>query len=854
MTKISVGIIAAALSLAASSWVHAAGLGRLTVLSPLGHALNAEIEIVSLQPGEEESLTARAAPFEAFRQAGIEPHPALVDMRFAIARRNGRPVIHVTTSQPVSEPFLDLLVELQWDQGRLVREYTVLLDPPEYKGPQPIAAVPPKPTALEARPLPPVAAAPETQQSPRQQPLPDQASQPAEQPAARAPIEPAAVAAAPLAPAGDQRYAVNRGDTLGGIARQHRPQGVTLNQMLFALFRANQDAFIRGNINLVRAGRVLDIPSEEGIRAIDVQEANRLVQAHHGDFDAYRRRLAAAPALVDTAPRQQAVAGTIEPTPAAPAPAAPQDQLRLAQADPAGQPAAAAAQGDDAVASERAMKEAQSRIADLEKTVADLQKLLEVRNQQLSQMQAQASAQPVPSAPQPAPAAEVKPPEDTLTEAPKAEAAKVEAPLAEAPKSETAAAPAMAPEPKKAAPKPKPAAAKAKAAPPPPPTSMVDEVLENPLALGLGGVSLLVFGYGVYAWRRKKSSQTSLQEGLADEADMATFDTGSAEASAARDGAPEPVGGSAGIEGDEVDPVAEADVYMAYGRDAQAEDILKEALQKDPNRLAVHVKLLEIYAKRRDVQGLEQAALKVKSLTHGRGPDWERASALGRSIDATNGLYGGAAAAAAAIATPAVASAAPALDFDLGGATTPGTSTPDISLDEPVSESASSIDFDVGAASVGGENDKSDFTPEGTLIIEEPKSASTGFDFDLNLGDEAPKALRAAAPAAAQAGTGGGLDFDLNIDVGDEAPAAPATAVAPLDLSTITLDLGSAGEPGTAAPSNDPKWQEVATKLDLAKAYEEMGDKDGARELLNEVMQDGDTDQKGQAELLLARL
>jgi pilus assembly protein FimV len=849
MTKISVGIIAAALSLAASSWVHAAGLGRLTVLSPLGHALNAEIEIVSLQPGEEESLTARAAPIEAFRQAGIEPHPALVDMRFAIARRNGRPVIHVTTSQPVNEPFLDVLVELQWDRGRLVREYTVLLDPPEYKGPQPIAAAPPKPTALEARPLPPVAAAPQSQQSPRQQPMPDQASQPAEQPAPTAQREPTAIAATPLAPAGQQRYTVNRGDTLGGIARQHRPQGVTLNQMLVGLFRANQDAFIRGNINLVRAGRVLDIPAEEGVRAIDVQEANRLVQAHRGDFDAYRRRLAAAPALADTAPRQQAVAGTIEPLPAAPAPTAPQDQVRLAHADPAGQrggvDAAAAAQGDDAVARERAMNEAQSRIADLEKTVADLQKLLEVRNQQLSQMQAQASTQPVVSAPQPVPASEVKTPE----EAPKAEAAKVETPLAEAPKPETAAAPAKAPEAKKAAPKPKPAA-KAKAAPPP---SLVDEVLENPLALGLGGVSLLVFGYGVYAWRRKKSSQAKLQEGLADEADMATFDAGTVEASAV-DGTPEPVGASAAMEGDEVDPVAEADVYMAYGRDAQAEDILKEALHKDPNRLAVHVKLLEIYAKRRDVQALEQAALKVKSLTHGSGPDWERASVLGRSIDATNGLYGGAAAAAAA-AVPAVAAAAPALDFDLGGATTPGTSVPDISLDEPpVSESASSIDFDVGAANVGGEKGKGDFTPEGTLILEEPTSASTSFDFDLNLGDEAPKAVRAAVPAAAQAGTGGGLDFDLNIDVGDEAPAAPAMAVAPLDLSTITLDLGSALEPAAAAPSNDPKWQEVATKLDLAKAYEEMGDKDGARELLNEVMQDGDTDQKGQAELLLARL
>src|SRR5687768_7614785 len=133
-------MLAATVWLAASFAAHAAGLGRLNVLSPLGQPLNAEIDIVSLQPGEEDGLAARLAPAEAFRQAGIEPSAALIGLRFAIVRREGRPVLRITSAQPVNEPFLDLLVELEWSGGRLVREYTFLLDPPEYKGPQAIAA------------------------------------------------------------------------------------------------------------------------------------------------------------------------------------------------------------------------------------------------------------------------------------------------------------------------------------------------------------------------------------------------------------------------------------------------------------------------------------------------------------------------------------------------------------------------------------------------------------------------------------------------------------------------------------------------------------------------------------------
>ncbi|TAK84558.1 MAG: pilus assembly protein FimV [Betaproteobacteria bacterium] len=846
MSRFSIAILAAALSLAAPLAAYAVGLGRLTVLSALGQPLDAEIEIVSLQKGEEQGFSARLAPIEAFRQAGIEPSPVLAGARLTVEQRDGRPVIRIRTPQPVSEPFLEMLVEVQWSAGRLVREYTFLLDPPEYKGPQQAIAAAPvtRPAAPEAQPLPPVEAKPEAAPAP-------------------APAEPAkepAVAAAPAAMPAENTYEVKKGDTLGQIARQNLPAGVTLNQMLTAIYRANQDAFIRENINLVRAGSILAIPGGDTIGTITAEEANSLVQAHHNEFTEYRSRLAAAPARADTTPGQQAVAGTIEPKPEAAAPAPQRDQLRLSKAEPQkpSAPGARAAREDDAVARERALKEAQSRVADLEKNVADLQKLLELKNQQLAELEKKAAGKPAPAVPAPAP------------EKPKAEAAKP-APTPEAAKPAPAPAtippkPAAAPEAKKAEPA---AKAKPKAAPPPPAPSLIDEFLENPIALaGLALVVLLLAGYGYWSWRRKKATQAKFQDSVLGAA--AGAGAGAAIGAAAAGAAPQAAAAApAGREPEEVDPIAEADVYMAYGRDAQAEEILKEALQKDATRVPVHAKLLEIYANRKDARAFEQTALKLKSLTGGTGPEWEKAAAQGRSIDPQNGLYGGApgapAAVAAAAAVPAAAAAAPTLDFDLGGATTPGTGAPDITLDEgQKSAPPPAVDFDLGAATTPPPGKPtSDFSPGGTLIMEEQKPESTvgGLDFDLNLGAPAEKKAEtpAAPPPAAPAETGGGLDFDLNLDLGGgetSAPAdKPAPAAAPMDLSSINLDLGSAGEPSTAAaPSNDPKWQEVATKLDLAKAYEEMGDKDGARELLNEVMKDGDAAQKGQAQQLLSKL
>lgn len=935
--SIITAIVASALWFAASA-AQAAGLGKLTVLSPLGQPLLAEVEIVALQAGEEDGLSARLASPDAYNAAGIEISPTLLGVRVDIARRNNRPVLRLTTKQPVNEPFLDMLVELQWPTGRLVREYTFLLDPPDYRSRPTIAAVP-APSQPEVAPQ--EQAAPSPQREAQPQPQPQAQAQPQPEPEAPAPSEQAS--ATPPQPAAEEKpaeeakpaedvkpieqqpipaaeavkeepvkpettkeeaptmtatqtapstqattYEVKKGDTLGAIARANLLPGVTLNQMLIAIFRANQDAFMRGNVNLVRTGKILNIPSGDDLAIIDSGEANRLIHEHNEQFAQYRSRLAAAPATVEGGPEREA-SGPIERK-AQPAPAAtPADQVRLSKSEVGkpGAPASQAASQDDAAARQRALEEAQSRTAELEKNLADLQKLLELKNQQLAELEKKAAAKPAPAVAQGQGAA--VPPIAPKPAAPQAAAPKTQQPVpSPAPQATTSAPspaapmappkPAAAPEPAEtqaqgamqaqppqAATTPKPPATtpaavkpKPRPAPPPPEPSVLDELLDNPLYLGaLALVVLLLAGYAALAWRRKKSAHAKFQDSVMGAAAAGGGAAALHEPTAAPAASVSPAPMSqapAGMEPEEVDPIAEADVYMAYGRDAQAEEILREALQKASGRAAVHAKLLEIYANRKDAKAFEETALKLKNLTNGSGAEWEKAAALGRAIDPHNSIYGDVAPARTEM--PAAPGAAPVLDFDLGGGSQGGPAAPDISLDQPVKDpTASNVDFDLGATNTLKLDQQS---PDSTLASPAAKPDTGGLDFNLDLG-EAEKPSTGEARAAKPDEEPSGLDFNLDLgEAKSDVAGAPAqTGGAPvLDLGDISLDLGTSGEGAAVATaaSADPKWQEVATKLDLAKAYEEMGDKDGARELLNEVVKDGDTAQKGQAQQILAKL
>jgi pilus assembly protein FimV len=893
------------------SLAFAAGLGRLTVHSALGEPLRAEIEVVSVQPGEADSLAARLASQEAFRQANIELNSALFEVRFNLERRpDGRHIVVLTSNRPLNEPFVDMLVELTWAGGRLTREYTFLLDPAEYRGPAVAApadpVTPPTVKPLAAEPARPPQSA-TAQPAPS---APSAAAAPGAAPAAAAPAKPAAE--------GASTYEVKRGDTLGRIAQRNLPSGVSLQQMLVALYRSNQDAFVGNNMNRLRAGRILNIPDREAALAVTEADARSTVNTQGAEYAEYQRSIGAAVAATGERPdASRQASGRIEPAAPekAPAPAAKSgDQVRLSKPDEKGAKGAAVARADDAVAKERALREAQERIAMLEKNIADMKKLQELKSAQGAQLQQQAEAAkgakpdagkaapvPPPAAPkadatkapapptkgEPAKAEPGKAPAAVITDAPKApeaakpppaDAGKGAPPVAVAPDAGKAATPpapdaAKAPEAPKAAEAPKKAPAKA-APPPPPPPSLLDELVDNIYALaGLAIVALLLVAYAVFAWRRKKQASqrrfdSSVMPSLPADQNSVIGTVGGQNVDTGSSALTDFSQAGAKADADEIDPVAEADVYMAYGRDAQAEEILKEALAKDPQRHPVRLKLLEVYANRKDAKSFETHARELHSATGGRGAEWDKAVALGQQIDPANPPYGGggggvaaavAAGAAAGMAAAAAMSSghdepstAPAVDFDLDLGAAPTTAPPDISLDAAAvspHEQTSPIDFDLDA----GTGEKP------VEPVHDAAPAGSSIDFDLGMDSTPPAAEeKPAEPEPAAADAGNSMDFDLKLDdfmttpstgaAKAEEPAAPAE----FDMSSISLDLGS--EATQPAPGLDAKWQEVATKLDLAKAYEEMGDKDGARDLLNEVMKEGDTAQQQQAKNMLEAL
>ena len=856
----------------------AAGLGKLTVFSGLGQPLKAEIELLALQKGEADNLSVRLPSADAFRRANIEYAGALLSVKFKIEQRGeDHYVVALSSSQPINEPFLDLLVELDWKTGRLVREYTFLLDPPDYKEPQPATAI-----AVPSTGTPAIKSVEMPKEPPSEALMPGvapphaaPATRPAAAPKAETPSVSTPKAAARRATA---RYQVKPGDTLTKIANANKPDNVSLQQMLIALYRSNADAFDGSNINRMRAGKILNIPDKDTAASVDPEEAARTVLAQAADFNAYRRKLAAA---VSAAPgraeqRRQSASGKItarvEEKPAASKKA--QDQLRLSRAEETGKTGALRSrQGlqEELISKEAALKEANERIALLEKNVQDMQKLLELKSQSGAQLQQRAATAGAAKTAEPA-----KVPESTKSVAP-AKAPEPAKPQGATPK--TAVPKALAPK----------APRKVVAPPPPPAPSLIDEILGNDLALyGGGGFLLLLFaGYAYYAWRRKKTLQIMESSvigapGLATDsvfgaAGGAKVDTGASEIQ----GDFSPGGAVAAIDTEEVDPVAEADVYMAYGRDTQAEEILKEALAKDPSRQPIRVKLLEIYANRKDRKAFEAVAAEIHAATNGEGADWKKALALGAQLDPENPLYSGMVEAggvhavtdtqpvSASETTPdlvldtgGAAGASPGLDFDLGlGEPEPGVASQQEPVPADGGVKATDVTADLGFdLDLGGEEKKPEAAPveQAATAVAAPADALASIDFDFELpgsvaaappaASQAPAESATAAPEATAVEGSGGIDFDFNLDLPPQNEEAPSP---PLDLSAISLELGA---PGGAAPPPDPHWQEVATKLDLAKAYQEMGDKDGARELLNEVLKEGDAAQQQQAQTMLTAL
>jgi len=308
---------------------QAAGLGRLTVLSALGKPLQAELEI-SATPEELLSLSAQIASAEVFAQKGLERSSGVASIQFSLEKRkDGTPFLRAVSDKPIQSPSVNLLVELNWAAGRVLREYTFLLDPPE---------------------------------------------------ASKASASPPETATLSIA------YVVKRGDTLGEIAHETRPEGVHLNQVLVALFNANREAFDGENMNRIQAGKTLNIPDAETIRAVDPSEARKIIVAQAREFDAYRGILAttvaaSTPAMPEAVPQQSAT-GKVMPKVEAPPPVG-GDKLTISRSEMVkpDAPARAAALEEDLVAREKELKEASGRVTKLEKTVDDLKQLADLKEQ-----------------------------------------------------------------------------------------------------------------------------------------------------------------------------------------------------------------------------------------------------------------------------------------------------------------------------------------------------------------------------------------------------------------------------------------------------------------------------------------
>ena len=835
------GVAAAALSFITLD-AMALGLGRLAVQSALGESLRAEIDVTSLSAEEASNLKVRIAPPESYRAAGVDYNPVLPATQAVLLRRaDGRPYLRLSSDRAVQEPFVDVILELTWSTGRLVREYTLLFDPPSNRAvaaaPAPIAPAVASPApAPAAAPSPPSTAEPSVaaaRPAERKLPAPKNAAAPTPAPA---PV----VEAKQAVTSGADSYQVRAGDSLSRIAARTQRAGVSLDQMLVSLYRGNPQAFVENNMNRLKSGVVLSVPAADAAKAVTTSEARQVIQAQSADFGAYRQRLASGvPETKSEGSARQAtgkVQSNVEDKKQAAA--VTPDKLTLSKA--ASSPKATAV--EDKLSKEKEKKESATRVAELSRNVEELKRI----------SGAAASAAAAPTVPAAAPAIAAAKPATPAIAAPSPVPT---APPAPAPVPVIATPPASAPVPVLKAPPAasatvvaaasvpaRPTAASSVAAPRPAAPVVATQVDEpgmiaslmddNPLALVAGGgvlAALLGFGFYRFSRRAKKDSgETSFLEsrlqpdsffGASGGQRIDTRDAGGASSSMSYSLSQLDAIG-------DVDPVAEADVYLAYGRDLQAEEILKEAMRGNPERLAIRTKLLEVYAKRRDIKGFELLATQLFALTRGEGEDWARAQELGEQVDPDNVLYhpGGA---------PLLPQGAADHHIEpLGASTMPQSVLPSPSQFGPDAAqvaSAQSATMDL------------DLDLDLDLDFNEPASAPT------------QPAAFSASPAVAMFDAADG-SFNLEQEL-PPPPAMPAPAAAPaaplaFDLSSISLDfdttsgsaLGALDSPaalalqGAAVAEEEDQADPLERKLELAEEFRQIGDMEGARDLVQEVI------------------
>lgn len=964
----AVAVALAILSGGGVTSAEAAGLGRLTVQSALGQPLRAEVEVTSVSPDEAESLKARIASPEAFSRVGLQYKEALSGVRMDVENRGGRYFIKVTSSRPINDPFVDLVVELSWASGTFSREYTFLLDPPTQQsanqanrsGNAPVAGAATAAAATGAAASGSNAVRtidPATGRLVNQERGAQGRSQAASQPT-EAKQQPAAQAKGGRdASSEGGTVTVGQGETLGMIAARVRPASATLDQTIVAIYRTNPTAFIQNNPNLIRQGRTLTIPSEGEIAAIDGTEAGRQLRMAARDFRSYKERMAGTTPEVASGNGSSTASGAISAKvdDERGGQAGSQDRLELSRSEGGKDEQGSAVGARDAeaqVAREAALKEANSRIAELEKNVGALKSMLELKDKSLADLQAQlekarvAGAQvsgTVAAAATAAAdkardaaskvadkaaaekaaaekavaekAAQTKAAADKLAADAKAAADKVAAEKAAAEKAaaDKAAAEKAAAE-KEAADKAaadkaaaekaaaekaaaeqdqsKPAegadkdaveraaadakaevervtngdADKSKDMPKPAPVNdgeeqggLIEGLSQNSLLLPGLGVAALAAGLGFWMLRRRRREDDGFSDSIsADEFSAnSLFGTTGGQSVDTMTGASTQITTISESTPTEVDPIAEAEVYIAYGRETQAEEILREALKRQPERQAIRLKLLEIYSGRKDTVAFGQMAREMHDMTGGLNEEWSKVVQMGAALDPDNALYGDGTADLAApspVASPAA---------DVGGMAAAGAAAVAAGVAgmaaaaepqhvEPEAPAVSSPSMDEGLAFDGGYNKPA--AEAESKPVQTFQSTRSG-PLSAMPGVELPS-LDLDAPLDLDEGPSTVTDLNIDTTITESLDMGHASGGEGDGLGAIGLDLSPStiSGPITMSGAASSQWQEMASKLDLASAYVEIGDKEGARELLEEVINGGDAAQQQRARELLADL
>lgn len=858
--------VALGVCLWAPAGVYALGMGDISVQSALNEPLKAEIKLLATTPAELEGLTVQMAPNAAFEKLGVERTPAVANIVFEVIKQGrGAPYVKLSSNRAMREPFLDFVVTVNWANGQMLREYTLLLDPPVFDA--------------------------EEKAMPVEAPTTSSATIEREQPVVVAPR------AQPVAPSEAGSYGpTQRTDTLWTIAKRMRPDtSVGIAQMMVALVKENPEAFMGGNVNGLKAGYILRAPEMAVIGALSkdeaVEETNRqyqqwLASGHRGSnvmAGVRQEAVGQQPATAaDTAPATSSTTPKSESTSAANArlklvtPDESQVASGLGGTGKSGQ--GGSLQKELAIAQETAEAMRQentdlrNRVADLEKQIQSMQRLITLKDDTFTALQSGVTQDAAPQA-------------DT--------AAMPEG-----------ATPEVAPKP---APKPK------TVSQPEPKSSFVDQFLADPTRLGLlvGVPLLLVLGGVAYLRKRRQSAaDESIPGGISLEslvaakpqaksaaaATVATTSLSAAESTAENEfesavaGMPEYSTsdiGSIHTEESDIDPVAEADVYLAYRRYEQAEALLKEAIRNHPDRSELRLKLMEIYHATKNKEAFEAQAESLYAMAGGQGSQaWSQAVEMGRELCPEHPLFAeaGTAVTVAGDESNPTSSTTDDLKFDVSAVPSAISDADlaasldmgDLNLDLP-----GEINFDLGADPTATKNADLDSSLEqraNDMLSSFASDETVAAEPAVELGEASEWTLEAAVSEF------GGSDLK------SELPQEELVAVTPVDaahvevnknlgLAESELDIGDLAVAAAEIPETNQEWNldqavsqfapveedlestvfdssddVVGTKLDLAKAYLDMGDQSGARTILDEVVVEGSEVQRQEARQLIQQI